>query len=183
MFFEVFCEVFCHPFGQRGDQHTFVNRRTGADLRQQIVNLRRHRTHLNDRIQQAGRSYHLIDHFITGFLQLIVARRRRNVDSLRSQRLELFKFKRTVIQRRRQTESVFDQGFFTRPIAAIHASNLRDSHVGFIHHQQAIGRQVIKQRRRRLARAATGQIAGVVFNPRAVTQLIHHFQIELGTLT
>ena len=54
--------------------------------------------------------------------------------------------------------------------------------MGFVNHQQTVCRQVIKQRRRRFARPAPGKIARVVFDARAVAQLVHHFEVELGTL-
>ena len=51
-----------------------------------------------------------------------------------------------------------------------------------IHHQQAIGGQIVKQRRRRFARSACGEVARVVFDAGAVTQLTHHLQVKLSTL-
>ena len=59
-----------------------------------IVHLGRHRTHFDNRIQQPGRTNHLINHLIARFLQLVVARRRRNVNGLRCQRFKLFKLHR-----------------------------------------------------------------------------------------
>ncbi len=54
--------------------------------------------------------------------------------------------------------------------------------MGFVDHQQAVRRKVVKQRRRRFARPAPGEVARVVFDAGAVAQLVHHLQIELGTL-
>ncbi len=54
--------------------------------------------------------------------------------------------------------------------------------MGFVHHQQAIRRQVVKQGWRCLPRPAAREIARVVFDPGAVAQLVHHLEIELGTL-
>ncbi len=52
----------------------------------------------------------------------------------------------------------------------------------FVDDQQTVGRQIVEQRRRRLAWPAPGEVARVVFDARAVAQLVHHLQIELGTL-
>ena len=101
---------------------------------------------------------------------------------MRRQGLKLFKLERTVIERRRQAETVLHQRLFARPVPAVHTADLRDRDVGLIDDQQTIGRQVVKQRRRRFARPAARQIARVVFNPRAVAQLVHHFEVELRTL-
>ena len=153
--FQILRQVFRHTLGERGHQHTLVDGGTLADLREQIVHLGRHRTHFDNRIQQPGRTNHLINHLIARFLQLVVARRGRHVDSLRRQRLKLFKLHRTVIQCRRQTEPVLHQRLFTRAVTAVHPAYLRNGDVGFVYHQQAVGREVVKQRRRRLTRPTT----------------------------
>ena len=97
--FEILGQVFRHTLGERGHQHALVNGGTGADLREQVVYLRRHRTHLDNRVQQPGRTHYLVNHLIARFFQLVVARRGRDVDGLRRQRLKLFELHRTVIQR------------------------------------------------------------------------------------
>ncbi len=97
--FEILGQVFRHTLGERGHQHALVNGGTGADLREQVVHLRGYRTHLDNRIQQPGRTHYLVNHLIARFFQLIVARRGRDVDGLRRQRLKLFELHRAVIQR------------------------------------------------------------------------------------
>ena len=52
----------------------------------------------------------------------------------------------------------------------------------FIHHQQGIGRQVIKQCRRCLTWAATREIARVVLDAVAIAQFQHHFDVVPGAL-
>ncbi|SSL88445.1 Uncharacterised protein [Klebsiella pneumoniae] len=101
---------------------------------------------------------------------------------MRRQRFKFFKLHRPVIQRRRQAETVFHQRLFARPVAPVHTADLRHRDVGFVNHQQAIRRQIVEQGRRRLAGPAPGEKARVVFNARAVTQLVHHFEVKLGTL-
>ena len=54
--------------------------------------------------------------------------------------------------------------------------------MGFVHHQQGVGRKVIKQSRRRLPGPAPGQVAGVVLDAIAVTQLQHHLDVIPGAL-
>ena len=54
--------------------------------------------------------------------------------------------------------------------------------MAFVDEHQRVGRQVIEQRRRRLARPAPGQIAGIVFDAGAIAHFQHHFQIEQGAL-
>ncbi|CAH0225921.1 hypothetical protein SRABI106_02069 [Rahnella aquatilis] len=158
VFFQILSQILGHTLGERGDQHTLVNRHTLADFRQQVINLRGYRSHFDDRIQQTGRTHDLIDHIVTGFLQLVFARRGRDINTLRRQGFEFLKAHRAVIQRRRQAETVFHQRFFTRAVAFVHTADLRNGDVRFIDNQQAVSRQIIKQRRRRLARPAARQI-------------------------
>ncbi|MNE04660.1 hypothetical protein D3C80_971970 [compost metagenome] len=54
--------------------------------------------------------------------------------------------------------------------------------MGLVNHQQAIRRQIVKQRWRWLTLAAPGQVARIVFNAGAVAQFVHHLQIKLGAL-
>ncbi|MCY1305130.1 hypothetical protein D9M70_549150 [compost metagenome] len=54
--------------------------------------------------------------------------------------------------------------------------------MGFVDHQQGIGRQVVVERRRRLAGRTAGQIARVVLDAVAIAELEDHFQVEAGTL-
>ena len=98
------------------------------------------------------------------------------------QPLEFIEPQRPIVERGRQTESVVDEIFLARTIAAIHAANLRHGHMALIDEHQRIARQVVDQRRRRLARLAPGQVPRVVFDAFAEPDLAHHFEIEAGAL-
>ncbi len=52
----------------------------------------------------------------------------------------------------------------------------------FVDHQQRVGRQVVEQARRRLARRAAGEVARIVLDALAVADLGHHLDVELGAL-
>ncbi len=65
-------------------------------------------------------------------------RRRRNVNRLIDQLRELVEIERPVVQRGRQAEAVFDQGFLARTVAAVHAADLRHGHMALIDHQKKI---------------------------------------------
>ncbi|MNG93627.1 hypothetical protein D3C79_526000 [compost metagenome] len=54
--------------------------------------------------------------------------------------------------------------------------------MGLVDDEQAIPRQVVKQGGRRLAGGTPRQIAAVVLDTGAVPQLLHHLDVELGTL-
>ena len=174
-------QVFRHALGQGGHQYPLLHRHPLVNLRQQIVHLCRRRAHLDFRVQQAGRPHHLLHH-LAGVFRLVVAGGGRHKDHLRCNPLPFLKPHGPVIQCRRQPEAVFHQGFLPGAVALIHGADLRNGYVGLVHHQQGIGWQVIEQGGRRLARGTARQIAGVVLDTVAVTQLHHHFHVVAGTL-
>ena len=102
-----------------------LRRRAVANLREQIVDLALDRTHFDRRIHQPGRANHLLDDDAAGLVQLVRARRRRDVDQLRHARFPLLEVERPVVERRRQAEAVVDEHFLARAIADVHAADLR----------------------------------------------------------
>ena len=109
------------------------------------------RTHFNFRVHQAGRANDLFDHLAAGFSQLVWARSRGNIDALTDTLFELIKIQRPIVEGRGQTKSVFHQGLLSRLVAEEHAAHLWNRLVRFVDHYQGVARQVIEQRRRRLA--------------------------------
>jgi hypothetical protein len=92
----------------------------------------------------------LLDH-LPGVRTLVVGGRRRDEHRLRQQSLEFVEPKRPVIERRRQPKAIVDEIFLARTIAAIHSAGLRHRDVTFVDEHQCIARQIIDERRRRLA--------------------------------
>ena len=151
------------------------------DFREQVVHLGRGRAHLDFRIQQTSGSNHLL-YDLPRMLGFVIGRRCRNENHLWCDSFPFFKFHGSIIQRRWQAEPVLNEGFLPGPVALVHGTDLGNGHVGLVHHQQGVGWQVIKQCRRRLTGAATGEIAGVVLDAVAVAQLQHHFDVIPGAL-
>ncbi|MNM65456.1 hypothetical protein D3C81_769030 [compost metagenome] len=170
-----------HALGQRGHQHTLADLHARVDFRQQVVHLRGRRTHDDGRVDQPGRAHHLLHH-LPGMLLLELRRCRRDKHYLAHLALELVELERPVVQRRRQAEAVLDQRGLARAVTVVHAVELADQHVRLVQEHQRIGRQVVDQRRRRLAGARAGQVARVVLDALAEAQLGEHFEIEAGTL-
>ena len=115
-------------------------------------------------------------------LALVVAGGGGDKDGLWRQALELVEAQRPVVQGRGQTETVFHQVFLAGTVALVHAAELGNGDVGFVDHQQGVVGQIIEQGRWRLAGLAPGQVARVVLDPGAITQLLHHFDIKLSAL-
>ena len=120
---------------------------------QQVVDLAFDRTNFNFRIDEAGGTDDLFDNDSGGFCELVRAGSRRYVHELVGAMLEFLKGQRTVIERRGHAEAVFDQHFFARAIAGVHAAQLRDGLVRFVDEHQEVAGKIIEQGGRRLARA------------------------------
>src|SRR4030095_1298038 len=96
--------------------------------------------------------------------------------------LKCIEGQRSVVHRRRQSKSIFHKVLFTRPIAVIHASQLRNSLMAFINEHQGVLRKIVEQCRRRLARQTSREMATVVFNAVTVADLLDHLHIEERSL-
>ena len=124
-----------------------------ADLGEQVVDLRARRAHVERRVDEARSGRTSCSTTWPACLLLVVGGRRRHEDRLRQQPLELLEAQRPVVERRRQPEAVVDEVLLARAVALVHAADLRDRHVALVDEHERVARQVVDQRRRRLARA------------------------------
>ena len=131
-----------------------------------------HRPHLDRRIHQPGRPDDLLDDHAAAPSP---ARTGPGVadtkTTCRDALLPLLEVQRPVVERRRQPEAVRDQHFLARPVAVVHAADLRHGLVALVDDDQRVVGQVVEQRRRRLARRAAGQVPRVVLDAVAVADL------------
>ena len=138
-----------------------------------------HRPDLDRRIDQAGRPDDLLDDDAAAPCDSSYGPgRRRDEDDLADALLPLLEVQRPVVERRRQAEAVRDQHFLARAVAVVHAADLRHGLVALVDDDQRVVRQVVEQRRRRLARRAAGQVPRVVLDAVAVADLLDHLEIE-----
>src|SRR5262249_40137754 len=91
-----------------------------ADLLQEIVDLTGHRTHLDLGIHEPRRADHLLDHDALRLVELVLPRRRRDVDAIVDVVLELLELERPVVERARETEAVLDERLLARAVPAVH---------------------------------------------------------------
>ncbi len=180
-FFEVIGQIFGHLLGERRDEHPLVALDTRMDLADQVVDLPFGLAHFDNRVEQAGRTDDLFHHR-RAVLDLVRSRSRRDIDQLIGFLFELVELQRTVVERRRQTESVIDQHVLARLVAVVHGADLRQRHVGFVDHDQHVVREIIHQRIRRRAAFAERQRSGVVLDAGTEPDFFHHLDIVPGTL-
>ena len=115
-------------------------------------------------------------------LQLVGRGRGADADELADALLEFLKAQGAVVKRAGQAEAVGDQRLLARAVAVIHRANLRQGDMAFIDEDDVILREVIQQGIRRVAGLSAVEIAGIVFDARAVAQLAEHLDIVLRAL-
>ena len=133
-------------------------------------------------IDQAGRPDDLLRHAPLDLAHLVGTRGGGDVEDLVHAPLELFERERPVVQGRGQAEAVLHQGPLAGPVAAVHAADLRDGLVGLVDDDQGVAGKVVHQGRGRLAGGPAGQMPGVVLDPLARPDLVHHLQVEARPL-
>ena len=117
------------------------------DLGHQVVDLALGRPDFDHRVDQAGRANDLLDNLLR-VCQLVGSRCGAGVDHLVERGLKLVEAQRTVVHGAGQPEPEVDQHLFARPIAVVHAAQLRDGHVRLVDDEQPVGREVVQQRPR-----------------------------------
>jgi len=181
-FVHIFGQIFRHPLGQRGDERAIAEFGGLAAFDDQVLHLFLDRLDLDRRVDQAGGADDLFAEHAAGLLHLPPARRRGDADGLGTHRIPFVEAQRAVVDRRRQAESIFGQRDLTLVIAPRHAVDLADRLMALIDEQQGVFRQIFEQGRRRFARQATGEEAGVILDPRATAGGGDHLQVEIGPL-
>ena len=101
---------------------------------------------------------------------------------MRAHHVPFLEAQRPVVHAGWQPETVFRQRRLAPEVAFEHAADLRHRDVAFVGEHQCIVRDILEQRRRRLAGAAAGQIARIVFDAGAGAGGFHHLEIEGGAL-
>jgi hypothetical protein len=79
-----------------------------------------------------------------------------------------------------EAEPVLHQRRLAALIAFGHAAHLRDTHVGFVHHQKPVIAEVVDERERARTRGAVLDNAGVVLDAAAHAGLADHFHVVAG---
>ncbi len=137
---------------------------------------------MDGRIDQTCRADHLLDEHAAALVQLPAARCGGNRHGLRAHHVPFLEAQRAVVHAGGQAETVFRQGRLAAEVAAEHAADLRNGDVAFVGEHQRIVGHIFEQRRRRLARPPSGEIARIVLDAGAASGRFHHFEIEGGAL-
>src|SRR2546425_73682 len=65
---------------------------------------------------------------------------------------------------------------------SIFCAELRDRLMALIEQDERVGREIVEQRGRSFAREPSRKMARIILDPVAVSDLLHHFEIEHGAL-
>ena len=96
-----------------------------------------------------------------------------------------FKFRKcqwTIIEGAWEPKSMLYQYLFSCSVAVVHTSYLRQGHMRFIDKHQKVIRVIIKEGGWLLTRLPIGEISTIVLDTFHETCLLHHFNIEIGSL-
>ena len=155
---------------------------TGENLIHQIVDLVLTGTDFYLRIQQTRRTDHLFYYHALSLCQFKVGRGGTDVNNLVHHLLELLEPEWTVVEGGRQAESVFHQVALTTAVTSIHGIQLGHRHVALINEEDIIVREEVEKAVRAFTRFPSVEIAAVVLDTRAVSQLLNHLHIVFHTL-
>ena len=140
---QVIRQLFGHAFGECSHQHALVGCGTLCNFFHQVVDLVEAGTHFDDRVEKSRRPDKLLNDYSLTLHQLIIGRGSTHIDRARRQRFELLEGLRTVIQRSRKTETVFNERLFARTVSAVHGAYLGHRYMALINDQQKIFRKIV----------------------------------------
>ncbi len=98
VFAEVGGQVFGEPFGEGGDENTFLNVSAFLDLFQEVSDLSAGGRDFDSRVEQTSRSNNLFDDFARRFFKFIVTGRRRNKNDSTGSGFPFLKLQRAVVE-------------------------------------------------------------------------------------
>src|SRR5262249_20136962 len=173
----IFGEILGHFLGEGGNGDALTASCSQANLVEEVIDLTADRADLDFGIDQAGWSDDLFDEFSGGLGQLIGAGSGGDENELAHSVFPLLEIERSIVHRRRQPESVFDQSALARLIAGVHTSDLGNGLMAFVDDDNCVASQIVEQCRRRLAREAAGQVSRVILDTVAIAELLEHLEV------
>ncbi len=154
----------------------------GANLGEQIVDLAADGADLHLRVDKAGGTDDLFDHYSGRLGELVGAGRGGDIDDLVGAGLELLELEWAIVHGRGKAEAVVDEVLLARAVAVPHAVELGDGDVRLVDEEQVVAGKVVEQGGRRLAGEPAGEVARVVLDAVAVADGLDHLEIEAGAL-
>ena len=171
-----------HALGQGRHQNPLLLLCTQMNFCQQVVYLVETGTHFYFGIGETSGTNHLFHNKPLAFGHLVISRRSTDVYGALRQSLKLLKFKRPVVQSRRQPKTVLHQILLATEIAPVHGPDLGNGNVTLINHRHKIIGEIIQQTEGTRPREATVEVTTVILNTGTVAQLPYHLQVIIHPL-
>ena len=173
---EVVGEVLGHLLRQRRDEDPFVALGALLDLVHEVVDLALGRLEHHLGVDQARRTDDLLDGR-SRLGQLVLPRRRREVDRLADALEELLPLERAVVHGARQAEPVLDEHALAGHVAFVHRADLGHRLVRLVEDEQEVLGEVVDEAVGGRAGGAAVDVAAVVLDAVAEADLAHHLEV------
>ena len=177
---EVVGEVFGHFFGEGGDEDAFVFGGSGADFADKVVDLAGGGFDGDFGVDEAGGSDDLFDVFAAGCCEFVAAGGGGHVDGLADAFFEFFPGEGPVVEGGGEAEAEFYQVAFAGHVPFEHGADLGDGDVGFVDDGEEVVGEIVEEGGGGAAGGSAVEVAGVVFDAGAETDLFDHFEIVFG---
>src|SRR5207244_11534567 len=87
-----------------------------------------------------------------------------------------------IVERRQEPEPVVDERLLARPVALVHAAELRNGLMRLVDEDREILGEVIEQRERVRSRSPAFEDPRVVLDPVAEAEFLEHLEVVFGAL-
>ena len=179
---EVFGEILGKFFGKGRDENAAALVCFDSDLFETIVDLARGGTDFDRGVEKPRWPDDLLDDIPLRLLDFPLSGCGRYIDDLTEFLISFLEFKRAIVESGRKAESEFDQGLLAGAIAIIHGMELGQRLVRLVDNEEEVVGEVVDEAWRRGSWVAAAEVAGVVFDPLAITYFADHFEIVAGPL-
>src|SRR3989338_3596194 len=181
LFLHVFTQILRKAFGQRGSHHPFTPFRPLLYLLKQVLYLRGRRSYMDNGVKKSGGPDDLLHNLSAACLQLVGTWGGRDVQHLIYLTFPFIEAQGAVVQCRGQTEAVVHQGLLPRTVSVVHATYLRNGHVGLIHYHKKVPGKIINQGIGWFTGGPTAYVSGIVLYAVAVAGFFYHLHVVTGT--
>jgi hypothetical protein len=175
---EVVGEVFGHALGKREYQAPLAALGSCLHFLPDVFHLSLAWAHLDLWVHEPGRANHLLDD-ARGAVDLFLPWGSRHEDRLVEHPLELGDLERAVIERARKPEAEVDEVLLAGPVPLVHRADLRHGNVAFVHEEEKVLGEIVKERGGGLADGASRDRRRIVLYAGAVAHLGEHLDVVL----
>ena len=178
---QVLRQALRHPLGERRHQHALLFRHDLVDFSHEVIHLTRRLAEDDFGVKQPGRADNLF-HNLGCVADFIRAGRCGDENRLPDALFKLLEQQRTIVKRRRQSETIFDKLVLARAVAVVHGANLRHGDVALVDEAQKALGEVVQQGIGRVAGLSAIEVARIILDAAAIADFTHHLDVVIRPL-